>query len=60
MSIKIHKIFVFYPNNIFVLTEVHCMNYRIRWENKTVDVMGTVLKPFIYMYGRANTTELCF
>lgn len=32
-GIEVEKI-VFYPIEIFFFAEVHCVNYRITWENK--------------------------
>ena len=38
--LKLHKKIAFYPNRNFFFAKGHCMEYRIRSENKNFDDMG--------------------
>ena len=44
--LRIYKKIAFYPNRKKKFAEVHCMKYRIRWENKNFDDMGTLINNY--------------
>ena len=52
--LNIHNKIAFNPNRKFFFADVHYMKYRIRWENKNFDDMGTFL---IIIWGKVFETN---